>query len=93
LEVLRVVFASEVLGIDQHKLAAMYGTNSGRVAEAVVTQRWAAENQKLLYRYIQRLKAKNKAAKEPKGDELEIEMAEADAHRVEHQPKLTRSVQ
>lgn len=42
-EKLRVAFAHMVLGVDQHTLAAMYGVNSGRVAEAVTAVRQALE--------------------------------------------------
>lgn len=32
---LRVIYAHVLLGVPQHTLAAMYGINAGRVAEAV----------------------------------------------------------
>jgi hypothetical protein len=38
---IRVAFAHLCLGIDQHKLAGMYGINPGRVAEAVKAVREA----------------------------------------------------
>jgi hypothetical protein len=84
IEVLRVVHASEMLNIDQHKLAAMYGINAGRIAEAVVTLRWAAENHKMLYRYIQRLKGRHRKAEGAKKEEEAVAVA-VDLH---HQLKL-----
>lgn len=36
---IRICFAHLCLGIDQHKLAAMYGVNPGRVSEAVTAIR------------------------------------------------------
>ena len=76
LEVLRVTFASEILGIDQHDLAAMYGTNPGRIAEAIVAMRWAMENHKQVYRYTQRLKGRAKQ-KKPDNGLVDADMLEA----------------
>ena len=49
-DVLRIAFAHLVLGIDQHKIAAMYGINSGRVAEIVKAIRHVADNHMETYR-------------------------------------------
>ena len=43
-EVLQVAHGHLICGIDQHHLAAMYGVNAGRIAEAVTAMRTAAEN-------------------------------------------------
>lgn len=45
-EKLRVAFAHIVLGVDQHVLAAMYGVNPGRVAEAVTQVRAAVKDER-----------------------------------------------
>lgn len=42
-ERIQVAFAHLVLGIDQHDLAATFGVNSGRVAEAVNAVRQAVD--------------------------------------------------
>jgi hypothetical protein len=70
-EVLRVVFGSEVLNIDQHKLASLYGINSGRIAEACAALSWAAENHKTLYRHVSRL---NKRKKAKTAEEIEADI-------------------
>lgn len=49
-EVLMVAHAHLVGGIDQHALSSMYSINPGRIAEACVVMREAAENHKMLYR-------------------------------------------
>jgi hypothetical protein len=38
----------------------MYGINAGRIAEAVVALRWAAENHKTLYRHVHKLNQRKK---------------------------------
>jgi hypothetical protein len=40
-ERLKAAYAHEVLGVDQHVIAALYGVNPGRVAEAVADVRKA----------------------------------------------------
>jgi len=49
-EVVMVAHAHLICGVDQHMLASMYGINAGRIAEACVVMRMAAENHKQLYR-------------------------------------------
>jgi hypothetical protein len=49
-EVIMVAHAHLICGVKQHHLASMYGVDSGRVAEAVVVMREAAENHMRLYR-------------------------------------------
>lgn len=49
-EVVQVAHAHLVCGIDQHALAAMFGVNAGRIAEAVGVMREAAENHRKRYR-------------------------------------------
>ena len=53
-EVLQVAHAVLVCGVSQHHLAGMFGVDSGRVAEAVVAVRWAAENHKTIYRHVRK---------------------------------------
>jgi hypothetical protein len=48
-EVVQVAHAHLVCGIDQHALAAMFGVNAGRIAEAVSVMRNAAENHRKIY--------------------------------------------
>jgi hypothetical protein len=40
-EKLKAAYAHEILGVEQHVIAALYGINSGRVAEAVAEVRKA----------------------------------------------------
>lgn len=49
-EVLMVAHAHLVGGIDQHALASMYSVNPGRIAEACVVMREAAESHQRRYR-------------------------------------------
>lgn len=44
IEVMMVAHAHLICGIKQHHLAAMFGVDSGRVNEAIVVMRDAAEN-------------------------------------------------
>lgn len=53
-EVLMIAHAHLICGIDQHLLAAMFAINHGRIAEAVVVMREAAENHMKLYRERER---------------------------------------
>lgn len=49
-EALMVAHAHLIGGVDQHTLASMYSVNQGRVNEAIVVLREAAENHKTLHR-------------------------------------------
>lgn len=72
-EVLIVANAALVSGVFQHHLAAMYGVDSGRIAEAVVAIRWAAENHRKVYRHIQIMKKRKlKLVVENKDDQLKL---------------------
>lgn len=64
-DVVRIAFAHLLCDVHQHTLASMWGMDSGRVAEAIVAMRWAAEHHKELYRHIQRQKKRTKNGKEP----------------------------
>lgn len=41
IEKLKAAYAYEVLGVEQHVIAALYGINAGRVAEAIAEVRKA----------------------------------------------------
>jgi hypothetical protein len=41
LEKLKAAYAYEILGVEQHVIAALYGINSGRIAEAIAEVRKA----------------------------------------------------
>lgn len=41
IEKLKAAYAYEVLGVEQHAIAALYGINAGRVAEAITEVRKA----------------------------------------------------
>lgn len=49
-EVLMVAHAHLIGGVDQHTLASMYSVNQGRINEACVVMREAAENHRQLHR-------------------------------------------
>jgi len=63
-EVLRIAAAHLLMGVHQHTLASMWGTDSGRVAEAVIALRWAAEHHKLIYRHVNKGKKRNGKSEE-----------------------------
>jgi hypothetical protein len=49
-QILRVANAHILDGIDQHKLASLFGVNQGRIAEAVGAVRYAMDNHALIYK-------------------------------------------
>lgn len=59
-EVLAAAYAALIAHVHQHHIAASHGVDSGRVAEAVVAMKWAAENHKVIYRHVHRQKKMKK---------------------------------
>ena len=49
-DVMRIAFGHLILGVKQSDIAAMYGVNSGRVAEIVVAMRYASSIHMELYK-------------------------------------------
>ncbi len=64
-EVLRVAYASLILNVEQHNLAAIMGVNSGRINEACRAIEWAMANYRDAYKL-----ARGKARVEPAEDDL-----------------------
>jgi hypothetical protein len=70
-EVLRVAVAAILNGVDHATIAEVLGiANPGRITEAVLVMEWAAENHKMLYRY---LKARRRKQRQERNGEAKPE--------------------
>jgi len=85
-EIIMVAHGALTYGLAQHHLAGLYGVDSGRIAEAVVAMRWAAENHRLIYKHVQKLKGNGRRKKEPLANPAQLHVREEEILRLALQP-------